>query len=257
MNILAIGDICGASGLKMAVKHIFTLKKLYAVDICVVNGENAAIIGITPVQAQALLSAGADVVTLGNHVWNKQEIKTTLENDGRVIRPLNFPAPVPGNGYHILRSPKGWRVCVATLLGRRGMNDSSSENPLWRVDRLFKEAEFDMLVVDFHAEATSEKLALAYHLDGRASVLFGTHTHVPTADERVFPNGLGYITDVGMVGPIESVLGIKPSQAVNNFLGYIPERFESADGACKLQCALFTVDEDTRRCVSVERMEIL
>lgn len=257
MNILAVGDICGAPGLKMAASHIFALKKTYAVDLCVVNGENAAILGITPNQARELLSAGADVITLGNHTWGKKEIKTTLENEGRVIRPLNYPAPVPGNGYCIVQSPKGKRVCVVSLLGRYDMNDVSSENPFWRIDRLFREVEFDMLVVDFHAEATSEKLSMAYHLDGRASVLFGTHTHVPTADERVFPNGMGYITDVGMAGAVESVLGIKPEQAVNNFLGYTPERYESAGGACKLQCALFTVDEDTRRCTGVKRMEIM
>jgi hypothetical protein len=257
MNILAVGDVCGESGIKMAARHMISLKKVYNADLCIVNGENSSMKGITPEQAQTLLDNGADVITLGNHAWNKREIVSTLENNGRVIRPLNYSAPLPGNGYYIVYSPSGKRVCIANLLGRLEMNDISTDSPFWRVERLFKEVDFDILVVDFHAEATSEKLAMAYHLDGRAAVLFGTHTHVPTADERVFPKGLGYITDIGMTGPIESVLGAKPEQSLNYFLGQLPQRFDPAPGDCKLQGALFEVDENTGRCTGVKRIEIM
>ncbi|MCL1819206.1 MAG: TIGR00282 family metallophosphoesterase [Oscillospiraceae bacterium] len=256
MNILAIGDICGEGGLKMAVKHLFALKKLYDVHLCIVNGENAAILGIKPAQAQELLDNGADIITLGNHAWRKVNIAKFIEDETRIIRPLNYAAPLPGSGFCVVHSPKGKRVCVTNLLGRLEMNDVSTDSPFWRVNRLFNEADFDILVVDFHAEATSEKLAMAYHLDGRAGVLFGTHTHVPTADERVFPKGMGYITDLGMTGPIESVLGVKPEQSVNYFCGGLPQMFESAPGDCKLQGALFDVDEDTGKCLGVKRIEI-
>lgn len=256
MNILAIGDVCGDSGVKMASRHMLSLKKIYNAQLCIINGENAAVLGITPAQAQTLLDNGADVITLGNHTWHKKEIESTLENNKRVIRPLNYAAPLPGEGYCIVYSPTGKRICVVNMLGRLEMNDVSSENPFWRIERLLKEVEHDILIVDFHAEATSEKLAMAYHLDGRASVLFGTHTHVPTADEQIFPKGLGYISDLGMTGPTDSVLGAKPEQSVGYFLGKLPKRFELATGDCKLQGALFNVDEETGRCQDVKRIEV-
>ncbi len=258
MNILTIGDVCGEGGIKMVERHLRTLKQQHAIDICVVNGENAAVMGILPQQATRLFTAGADVVTLGNHTWHKRDIAPAMDNFPQLVRPYNYPAPLPGVGYCIVHSASGQRVCVVSLIGRCMMNDVSSENPFWAMERLFKAVQADIFVVDFHGEATSEKLAMAYHLDGRASVLFGTHTHVPTADEQIFPNGLGYITDVGMTGPIDSVLGIRPELSLNHFLGGVPIRFEPPDtqSACKLQGAVFSVDDKSHHCIDVLRLDI-
>ncbi|MCL2084535.1 MAG: YmdB family metallophosphoesterase [Oscillospiraceae bacterium] len=258
MVILAIGDICGQSGLDMAERHIKPLKKLYGAHLCIVNAENAAILGVLPKQADALLEAGADVITLGNHTFHKRELAKEIDSRPNVIRPLNFAGAPPGQGWRLTVSPAGRSVCVVNLTGRCMMNDVSSENPFWSVERLFERVKADLYVVDFHAEATSEKLAMAYHLDGRVCALFGTHTHVPTADECVMPGGTGYITDLGMTGPICSVIGIKPEQAVGNYMGapYLGGRFETPDGPCKLQGALFKIDEWTGRCEEVRRVDI-
>ena len=256
MTVFAIGDICGQGGLDMAISHIKPLKKLYGADLCVANAENAAVLGVTPKQAAALFDAGADVLTLGNHAFHKREIAKEFDNFPYLIRPLNFAGDLPGQGWCMTFSPTGRKVCVVNLIGRCFMNDVSSENPFWSVERLFERIKADFYVVDFHAETTSEKLAMAYKLDGRACVMFGTHTHVPTADEQIMPGGMGYITDLGMTGPIRSVLGIKPEQAVGNYMGALFERFECPDGPCKLQGALFDIDENSGRCVEVKRVEI-
>ncbi|GHU97079.1 metallophosphoesterase [Clostridia bacterium] len=255
MNILALGDVFGEGGLSAVERNLRELKKACAADLTVINGENAAVLGITSRQAARLFDAGADVVTLGNHAFHRRDITKALSDNPYLIRPLNFSGELPGGGYADVYSPSGLKVRVVNLIGRCFMNDSSSDNAFRAIDRLLARNDADMYAVDFHAEATSEKLALAYYLDGRVSVLFGTHTHVPTADARILPNGMGYVTDLGMCGPIESVLGIRPEQSIGSYMGALPEKYEAAGGACKLDGAVFTVDEKTGRCTAVKRID--
>jgi metallophosphoesterase (TIGR00282 family) len=177
-----------------------------------------------------------------------------LDDVSWLLRPANYPSRAPGNGCEIF-DMNGIRIRVVNLIGRCDL-DWKAEDPFTTMDRLLKKEGADITLVDFHAEATSEKLALGYYLDGRVSALWGTHTHVPTADERVYPKGTGYITDLGMTGPIESVLGIEPWQSMESFLGGLPGRYKSAEGPCKLQGAVFTVDTATGLCTAVERIDI-
>ncbi len=254
-NILAVGDVVGDSGLEYLDRHLRSVKKLKDIHFTVVNGENASGVGIHPRQARAIFAAGADVITLGNHTWNRLQIADFLEDDRYTLRPANYTDRVPGRGWGVFEGPRGLRIGVMNLIGRCEM-DSNFENPFTTADRALLEMEADLVVVDFHAEATSEKGAMAWYLDGRVQALWGTHTHVPTADAQVLPQGLGFITDVGMTGPAQSVLGIRPEQAINRFLGGLPRRFESAPGPCKLESAVFSIDTETRRCVSVERVDL-
>ncbi|MDR0381488.1 MAG: TIGR00282 family metallophosphoesterase [Oscillospiraceae bacterium] len=252
---LAIGDVVGEPGLKMLETHVFSLRRLYDVDLVVANGENADMLGIRPEQAERMSSAGVDVITLGNHTWRRREIARVLDDRPRLLRPANFPSQNPGAGHFVFITNRGVRVCVISLVGRCLM-DFHPDNPFLVADRLLAQTEADLFVIDFHAETTSEKAALAHHLDGRAQMVFGTHTHVQTADERVLPGGLGFLTDIGMTGPAHSVLGIKPEQSVASFLGDLPQRFEAAPGPAKLEGALFEIDEQTHRCTAVRRLAI-
>ncbi len=245
----------GEPGLRMAERHLDSLRRMYGADLVIVNGENADMLGIRSEQADRLFMAGADVVTLGNHTWHRREIVRTLDDKSNLLRPENFPAQNPGRGHCIAITGRGLHVCVVSLVGRCLM-DFHPSDPFLAVDRVLASVEADVVAVEIHAEATSEKAAMAYHLDGRVQALFGTHTHVQTADERVLPRGLGFITDVGMTGPAESVLGVKPEQSVSSFLGNVPQRFEAAPGPCKLEGALFDIDEKARRCRSVSRVSI-
>ena len=225
-------------------------------DFTVVNGENAAGIGVLPWQAQAILDAGADVVTLGNHTWGKIKIHDFLDDCRACLRPANFAPELPGNGWGIFESVNGLRVGVINLIGRVSM-DPNVDNPFRKADAILEQMAggADVVVVDFHAEATSEKLAMGWYLDGRVSALWGTHTHVPTADGQILPKGTGLITDLGMTGPANSVLGIRPQDSINKFLGGLPRRYEAADGPCKLESTLFTIDTDTGNCVAVMRVD--
>ena len=253
-NILAVGDVVGEGGLDFLERHLRPLRKLHRVDFAVVNGENASGVGITPAQAQAILDAGADVVTLGNHTWNRIQIADFLEECPYILRPANYTARCPGRGFGVYDGPRGLRVGVMSLMGRVGL--PHLENPFTTADRLLAEAEADLVLVDFHAEATSEKGAMAWYLDGRVQALWGTHTHVPTADARVMPGGTGFVTDLGMTGPAESVLGMRPEQSINLFLGGVHQRYREAPGPCKLESVLFTVDTETRRCLSAVRVDV-
>ena len=254
-RVLAIGDVTSEDGTRHLQKHLRELKKLKSVDFTVVNGENVSGSGLTPEQADAIFAAGADVITLGNHTWGKMQIRDYLEENRYILRPANFSPRCPGRGYGVYECGR-FRIGVLTLIGRFDL-DWKAADPFATVDRLLKtEDKPDFTVVEFHAEATSEKLALAYYLDGRVSAMWGTHTHVPTADERVMPKGMGYITDVGMTGAVESVLGIQPEQSVESFLGGLPGRYRPATGPCKAQGCLFTLDSDTGLCVAVERIDI-
>ena len=258
LNVLAVGDVVGDSGVEYLSRHLRGLKKLKGVHFTVVNGENASGVGILPRQAREIFDAGADVVTLGNHTWNRIQITEFLEKDPYILRPANYAGRVPGRGFGVFDGPKGLKIGVMNLMGRLELN-SNLDSPFKAANQLLRTRqaeECQVILVDFHAEATSEKGAMAWYLDGKVHALWGTHTHVPTADGQILPKGLGFVTDLGMTGPAESVLGIRPEQAVNRFLGGLPRRFEPAPGPCKLESVLFSIDTDQRRCVSVERVDI-
>ncbi|MCI9425460.1 MAG: YmdB family metallophosphoesterase [Flavonifractor sp.] len=255
-NILAVGDVVGDGGLDCLSKHLRQLKRLKGIHFTVVNGENASGMGILPRQARAIFDAGADVITLGNHTWNRLQIADFLEDDRYTLRPANYTNRVPGRGWGVFDGPRGLRIGVMNLIGRCEM-DSNFENPFTTADRCLEELEADLVLVDFHAEATSEKGAMAWYLDGRVQALWGTHTHVPTADTQILPQGLGFVTDLGMTGPAQSVLGICPEMAINRFLGGLPRRFEPAPGLCKLESVVFSIDTEARACVGVERVDLM
>ena len=255
LNVLAVGDVVGDAGLDFLTKHLRTLQRLHDVHFTVVNGENASGVGILPRQAKDIYDAGADVVTLGNHTWNRIQIKDLLDDVPWLLRPANYTSRVPGRGFGIYDGPKGLRIAGMNLIGRCEM-DSNFENPFTTADKLLDGLDADLCLVDFHAEATSEKGAMGFYLDGRVQAVWGTHTHVPTADGQILPKGAGFLTDVGMTGPAVSVLGIRPEQAVNRFLGGLPARFEPAPGPCKLESAVFTIDTNLKVCTSVQRVDI-
>ena len=255
-KVLAVGDITGESGVAFLRRHLGRLKQEKGIDFAVVNAENAAGNGLLPAQAEDIFAAGADVITLGNHTFGKMQIAHFLEENPYLLRPANYTGRAPGKGWGVYDCGRV-QVGVLNLIGRCGL-DFNAENPFTTADRVLKNADKPTFVlVDLHAQATSEKLAMSYYLDGRVSALWGTHTHVPTADEHVCPKGTGYITDLGMTGPRESVLGIRPEQSVEFFLGGLPGRYRTAEGACKLQGAIFTLDSGTGLCVGVERIEVL
>ena len=255
LNLLAIGDVVGEPGLAFLEDNLPRLKKRHNVHFTVVNGENASGVGVLPRQAKAIYAAGADVVTLGNHTWNRIQIKDLLDEVPWLLRPANYTNRVPGRGLGIYEGPQGLRIAVMNLIGRCEM-DPNFDNPFTVANRLLRDVDAEIKVVDFHAEATSEKGAMGWYLDGRVQAVCGTHTHVPTADGRVLPKGTGFLTDLGMTGPADSVLGMKSSQAINRFLGGLPMRFEPAEGPCKLEGAVFAIDTATGRCQSVKRIDI-
>jgi metallophosphoesterase (TIGR00282 family) len=255
LNVMAVGDVCAGAGLDYLAQHLRSLKKLHGIHFTVVNGENAAGVGILPRQAQEILDAGADVITLGNHTWSRLEIGDFLDENRYILRPANFASRTPGTGWGIYEGPRGLRIGVLSLMGRFEI-DYNLDSPFAAADKILSSAEADIVLVDFHAEATSEKGAMAWYLDGRVQALWGTHTHVPTADCQVFPKGMGFVTDLGMTGPALSVLGIDPEQAINRFLGGTPRRFQAAEGPCKLESVVFTIDTETKKCVSAERLDI-
>jgi len=254
VNILAVGDICGQTGLDFLSEKLGIIKKHYNIAFTVVNGENTAGLGVTPKQADAILNAGADVVTLGNHTWSRIEICEYLDDSQYVIRPSNFAPQVPGRGWGLFETAFG-EVCVINLVGRVDVS-IESENPFLEVNKILKKTDTKIILVDFHAEATSEKHAMAYHLDGRVSALWGTHTHVQTSDSRVFPKNMGFISDIGMTGAINSVIGMKPGQPVEHFLGNPTGRYTSADGPAKIEGAVFEIDTETGKCLSVEAIRV-
>ena len=255
-KVLAVGDITGESGVDFLRRQLGRLKREKGIDFAVVNAENAAGNGLLPAQAEDIFAAGADVITLGNHTFGKMQIAHFLEENPYILRPANYTGRASGRGWGVYDCGRV-QVGVLNLIGRCGL-DFNAENPFTTADRVLKNADKPTFVlVDLHAQATSEKLAMSYYLDGRVSALWGTHTHVPTADEHVCPKGTGYITDLGMTGPRESVLGIRPEQSVEFFLGGLPGRYRTAEGACKLQGAIFTLDSGTGLCVGVERIEVL
>jgi hypothetical protein len=255
MNLLALGDVCGEAGLRIAANKLRAVKKYYGADICVINGENADVLGIKPEQSRRLFEAGADAVTLGNHVWNRPQIVNELNENKYLLRPLNFAARAPGGGYVRFQLKNGRWLTVAVLVGRL-FCEWNADNPFLALDALVNEYKDDLFAIDFHAEATSEKTAFAHHADGRVSAVFGTHTHVQTSDERILPGGTGYISDLGMTGPRHSVLGVKTEQSVAAFLGNVPARYESPLTCAVMEGAVFTIDEHSGKCTAAERLRI-
>jgi hypothetical protein len=255
LNVLAVGDVVGEEGLDYLSRHLRTLKKTHQIHFAVVNGENAAGVGLLPRHADQIFDAGADVITLGNHTWNKMQIANYLDESPYILRPANFAPSNPGRGYGVFEGPRGIRIGVVNLMGRFELN-ANLDNPFTKADAILKELDADVVLVDFHAEATSEKCAMGFYLDGRVSAVWGTHTHVPTADLQVLPKGTGYCTDLGMTGPKFSVLGIQPAQSINLFLGGLPQRFTSAAGPMKLNGVVYTIDTANGRCVELKRIDL-
>ncbi len=252
-KVLAVGDVVGAPGLERIRRHLRQLKRRTGADFVVVNGENSAVVGITPDQAETILDAGADCITLGNHTWAKREIADYMEDCPQILRPANYAPQVPGRGWQIFETKAG-DIAVIDLIGRVNL-DYGPDNPFLEVERILKKITAKIILVELHAEATSEKLAMGYLLDGRVSAVWGTHTHVPTADNRILPKGTGYVTDLGMTGPRDSVLGIRPDLSIAKFRGDIPERYRWADGPTKLEGVLFTIDTSTGKCIKTERID--
>ena len=254
IHVLAVGDVVATNGVEFLKANLPALKKEYAVDFCVVNGENAAVLGMTPGQAETIFDAGADVITMGNHTWGRREIIPYMERNRRVIRPANLGSKQPGKGWGVFDTSFG-PVAVVDLIGRCNM-DYTPDNPFTEAEQILKRIQAKIVLVEIHAEATSEKLAMGWMLDGKVSAVWGTHTHVQTADDRVLPKGTGYITDLGMTGPRNSILGIRPDLSIRRFRGELPQRYEPAAGSCKLEGCVFSIDPETGLCKKTERILI-
>jgi hypothetical protein len=259
MRCLVIGDIIGKPG-RLAVGHVLPdLRHELDLDLVIANGENvAAGAGLTPSLAEELFDAGIDVITSGNHIWDKREIYDYLDTDRPVLRPANYPDDVPGRGWLIHHLADGEPVAVINLMGQVFMNQLDS--PFSLADALLDgvgEPLPRLRFVDFHCEITSEKNAMGWHLDGRVTAVIGTHTHVPTADARVLPEGTAYISDVGMTGPRDSVIGFRLDTVLPRFLRHLPTRFEVAEGPVSLNAALIEADRPTGRAVSIELVQRL
>ena len=256
MKILAVGDIVGERGLNKLKESLPILKQKEKIDFIIVNGENVAGgMGITKRDFQQILFSGADVVTLGNHTWSKKDIFNFID-DEKLIRPANYPKGVVGKGYNIYNC-KNKRIAVINLLGRTNMG-VLTENPFLEVDNILEniKGKADYIVVDFHAEATAEKIAMKYYLDKRVNVIFGTHTHVQTADEEITENGMAYITDIGMTGPINSVIGMDKKASIKRFVTTLPEKYKIAEGECKFNSCLFEINDETGRTDSIRRINL-
>lgn len=252
MNVLCIGDVVSKKGCEFLANHLHSLKKLNNIDFTIVNGENSADgNGITPVSAKMIFEAGADVITTGNHAFRRKEVYDFFEENPFILRPANFPkGTTPGKGFGIYDLGK-YRVGVINLMGVVYMEPLDC--PFETADKIIAEVkkETDIIFVDMHAEATAEKKAIAYYCDGRITALFGTHTHVLTADGDVLPGGTGYISDLGMTGPVNSVIGVKPELAIAKMKTKMPVRFEYSDGEQMINGAVFEIDEKSGKTVSV------
>lgn len=253
MRIFAIGDVVGKTGMEFLPSVLPAFRRVQGVDFCVINGENAAVSnGITPDLCEELFRCGADVITTGNHVFRRRELYDYLDENEFVLRPANYPDATPGKGYCVVDKGRV-QVGVVNLLGTTYMEPL--DNPFQKAEEVLKELEScRIILVDFHAEATSEKRALGFFLDGKVSAVFGTHTHVQTADEQILPKGTGYITDLGMTGAEDSVLGVRPEIVIEKFRSHMPVRFDFTEGSPMMCGCLFDIDEKTGTCLRVERV---
>ena len=253
-RVLCVGDVVGNPGLDRIRRSLRYLKRKTNADFVIVNGENAAVVGITPDQAEDIFDAGADVITLGNHSFNQKSIVPYLEENRRILRPANYAPQSPGYGWGVYDTKIG-PIAIIDLIGRCNM-DFGPDNPFLMIDKILKEVDAKIKLVEIHAEATSEKLAMGYMLDGKVSAVWGTHTHVPTADAQILPQGTGYVTDLGMTGPKNSVLGIKPELSIEKFRGGLYQRYQWAGGPTKMEAVLFTIDSQTNTCRKAERVDL-
>ena len=256
MKILVVGDIVGNIGIQKLKREIIKIKENEKIDFIIVNGENSAEgIGITQKNFDDILSCNVDVITMGNHTWGKKDIFKFIDNP-KLIRPANYPKGVVGKGYNIYEC-NDKKIAVINLIGRVDIN-VLTENPFIKAKEIIDKIdnEVDMIFVDFHAEATAEKIAMGYFLDGKVTAVFGTHTHVQTADERILPKGTGYITDIGMTGPKESVIGMDIEASLKRFETTLPERYKIATGTCKFNAVEFDIDDINNKVKSIKRINI-
>lgn len=254
MKILTLGDVVGRQAVAYLEKNLWNARSCYGADIVIVNGENASdIYGIDESDAKALLSAGTDVITLGNHAFGKKNIFSMLSDSNAIIRPANYPPLTPGGGYTIINIC-GWRVLCINVLGTVMMESLAC--PFATVDKILEreKGNYDVSIMDLHAESTSEKIAIGRYFDGRINVIFGTHTHVQTADEQILPRGSGYITDLGMTGPVNSVIGSDVDAVIERMRTKITSRFTVADGEVRAHGALFDLDTDSKKVTSIKRI---
>jgi metallophosphoesterase (TIGR00282 family) len=265
LKILFVGDVFGSAGRRIVREHLGHVRLSNAVDLTVINGENAAGgFGITPNLAEELFDLGADVITTGNHVWDKKELIDYMRSvpadsharARRILRPANLQHGLPGHGFYqgVLQGGphQGLSYAVVNIMGRVFMNGTN--DPFYRINRVLEGITAKIILVDFHAEATSEKVAMGWHLDGRVTAVLGTHTHIPTADERVLPGGTAYQTDVGMSGPYDSVIGVEKDLVLNRFLTGMPGKFEAASGNPKMCAALISCDPMTGKAYKIQRL---
>ena len=254
MKVLAVGDIVGESGLNKLKELLPTIIEKENIDFTIVNAENTSGgMGLTDKDFKALQKMKIDVITMGNHTWGKKDIFAFIDNP-KILRPANYSKGVPGKGYNIYEC-KGKKIAVINLIGRTDMN-ILSENPFTVADELVDKLrnQVDIIIIDFHAEATAEKIAMKYFLDGKVNIIFGTHTHVQTADEEITEKGTGYITDLGMTGPKKSVIGMDVSASIKRFLTSLPERYKLADGPAIFNGCIFEIDDDTCKTINVYRI---
>ena len=249
MLILVIGDVVGKPGRRALNELVTPLREELAIDLVIANGENAAGgLGMTPETAQEMIDAGVDVLTSGNHIWAQRDILPYLDSQTPILRPLNYPAGVPGRGWLVKNG-----VAVVNIIGRTFMGNYV-DCPFKAMDRLLPEIRAKVIVVDFHAEATSEKVAMGRYLDGRVSAMFGTHTHVGTVDSILLPKGTAYVTDIGMVGPLESIIGDDVDSVLHHFLTALPHRIAVGKGKTMMNAILVTIDEDSGRASDIQRI---
>ena len=256
MKILAVGDVVGESGIKKLKELLPNIKKEENIDFVITNGENSAGgMGITEKNLKDILEAGTDVVTMGNHTWGKKDIFKFI-NHPKLLRPANYPKGIPGKGMGIYEV-NNKKIAVMNFIGRVDIN-ILTENPFLLAKDMIEQIKnkVDMIFIDFHAEATAEKIAMARYLDGKITALFGTHTHVQTADEQILPNGTGYITDLGMTGPKNSVIGMDIQASIKRFETTLPEKYKLAEGECIFNAVIFEIDDNTNKVKSIKRINI-
>jgi metallophosphoesterase (TIGR00282 family) len=254
LKLLFIGDIFGHAGRRIVADHLADIRTSQAIDVVIANGENSAAgFGITPNIAEDLFRCGIDVMTTGNHIWDKRDIYDYLSRQPRLIRPANYPPAAPGSGLYIHQLPSGERCAIINIQGRVYM--ANTDCPFRKVDEILASIPADVKVrfIDFHAEVTSEKMAMGWYVDGRVSAMIGTHTHIPTADTRILPGGTAYQTDCGMTGPYDSVIGVEKEPVIQKFLTAMPVKMEAAKGTVELHSVIVEVDEQTGKAVGVKR----
>ena len=255
MKILAIGDVVGKKALEHLAKNLWSIRDKLKIDLAVANGENASdIYGMSPSDAEIMLSHGVDLITLGNHAFSRKDVFSLLSDSQNIIRPANYPPLAPGGGYTILNID-GWRILGINVMGTAFMDSLAC--PFATVDKILEreKGNYDFSIMDIHAESTSEKYALGLYFDGRISMIFGTHTHVATADEQIFPNGSGYVTDIGMVGPKFSAIGADAKTVIERMRTKISCRLPIADGEIEATGVVFDLDTSTKKVKSINRIK--